>query len=113
MTQRRKALSVFSAVGVLLIGAVGMFLLTSFKAEAAMTEQPVEIRTVRTRILSPGPQLVFIESEGFLRAARRLEIHSSVAGRVSETLFGLKGGISAEEGDMMVSLDDRRARLAI
>lgn len=112
MTQRRKALSVFSAVGVLLIGAAGMFLLTSFKAEAAMTEQPVEIRTVRTRILLPGPQTVFIESEGFLRAARRLEIHSSVAGRVSGTLSGLKGGISAEEGDVLVSLDDRKARLA-
>ena len=112
MTQRRKALSVLSAVGVLLFGAVAMFLLTSFKAEAAKTEQPAEIRTVRTRILSPGPQIVFIESEGFLKAARRLEIHSSVTGRVSGTLSGLKGGISAEEGDVLVSLDDRRARLA-
>ncbi len=92
MTQRRKALSVLSVVGVLLIGAVAMFLLTSFKAEAAKTEQPAEIRTVRTRILSPGPQIVFIESEGFLKAARRLEVHSSVTGRVSGTLSGLLFG---------------------
>ena len=45
MTKRRKAFTALSAIAVLLIGVAAMFLLTSFKAEAAKTEQIVEIRT--------------------------------------------------------------------
>jgi membrane fusion protein (multidrug efflux system) len=112
MTKRRKAFTALTAIAVVLIGVAAMFLLTSFKAEAAKTEQIVEIRTVKTRVLIPGPQTVSIESDGFIKPARSLDIYSSLAGRVAESREGLKGGTRVAEGDVLLLLDDRRARLA-
>jgi len=112
MTKRRRALSALSAAGVLLVGAAVMILLTSFKAEAKRTEQVVETRTVRTRTLQAGPQVLTIRSEGFLEASRSLDIQSPVAGQVTTTLGGLKGGFPVREGDRLLALDDRRAGLA-
>ncbi len=112
MTKRRKAFTALSAIAVLLIGVAAMFLLTSFKAEAAKTEQIVEIRTVKTRVLTRGPQTVSIESDGFIKPARSLDLYSPLAGRVAISREGLKGGTRVAEGDVLLLLDDRRARLA-
>lgn len=111
MTKRKKALTLLSSAAILAIGIAALLLLTSFKAEAAMTEQAVEIRTVRTRILTPGPQTVILRSEGFLQSARNLDLYSSVPGRVTRSMNGLKSGTRVEEGQILLSLDDRRARL--
>lgn len=111
MTKRRNALTVLSSAAVLAIGIAALLLLTSFKAEAAKTEQTVDTRTVRTAILTPGPQTVSLISGGFLEPARSLDLYSSLPGRVSYSLNGLKSGTRVVEGDLLLGLDDRRARL--
>ena len=112
MITRRKMLSLLSVVAVLAVGAAGLLLLTSFKAEAEKTEVAAEARTVRTRLLVPGAQQVGITADGFLIPARSLDICSPVAGRVVMSRGGMKGGTTVAEGEIILALDDRRARLA-
>lgn len=111
MTKRRKALTLLSSAAILATGIAALLLLTSFKAEAVKTEQAVDIRTVKTRILVPYPQTVFLTSEGFLQPARSLDLYSSLPGRVIRSQNDLKSGTRVAEGDVLLSLDDRRARL--
>lgn len=111
MTKRRKALTVLSSAAVLAIGVAVLLLLTSFKAEAIKTEQTADIRTVKTRLLIPGPQTISLNSEGFLQPVRSLDLYSSMPGRVTLSLNGLESGTNVVEGDLLLALDDRRARL--
>ena len=108
----RKTISLISVIVVLAAGAGLMILLSSNKAEASLTEDEARIRTVRTETLAPGEQTVWLEADGFLRARRHLDLVLPVSGKVQFALEGLKGGVRVEEGDLLLALDDRRARLA-
>ena len=77
-----------SLAGIVILAA--LLLLTSFRAEAAVVEAPVEVRTVRTSVLVPGIQSTTIEADGFLESARSVEIVSPVSGKVTESREGLK-----------------------
>ena len=112
MTKRRKTFSVLTVVGILLIGGVSMFLLTSFKAEAAKVESPKEVRTVRTIELTAESQDIAVVADGFLESSRVLEIQSPLAGKVVQTASDLKGGTEVAKDDILISLDNRRALVA-
>ena len=110
--KRRRLISLLSALGILTAGVAALLLLTSFRAEAAVVEAVVDVRTVRTSLLVPGTRSTTIEADGFLESARSVEIVSPVSGKVTMSREGLKGGVHVEEGDNLLVLDDRRARLA-
>lgn len=112
MTKRRKTFSVLTVIGILLIGGISMFLLTSFKAEAAKVESPIEVRIVRTRELTGEPQDVAILADGFLESSRILEIQSPLAGKVVQTVSDLKGRTEVLKDDSLISLDNRRSLVA-
>ena len=110
--KRRRLISLLTAVGILAAGVAALLLLTSFRAEAAVVETPLEVRTVRTSMLVPGTQSTTVEADGFLESARSVDIVSPVSGKVTGSREGLKGGVRVEEGEELLVLDDRRARLA-
>jgi membrane fusion protein (multidrug efflux system) len=109
---KKKTLSALSAVAVITVGAGIMLLLTSFKAEPALLEEPVTSRLVRTEPLESTTQTQWIEADGFLESPRKLSIHTPLAGKVNFAYEGLKGGTPVQKGDLLIQLDDRRARLA-
>ena len=110
--KRRGLVSLLSVIGILALGITALLLLVSFRAEAAAAESVVEARVVRTTVLVPENQATFIVADGFLESAGRVDIFSPVAGRVTFSEGNLKGGTPVEEGQLLVALDDRRARLA-
>ena len=108
----RKLFSILSVAAVLLCGGLIMVLLSSNKAEPSLAEETSEARSVRTGTLIPAEETVWIGADGFLKARRQLDLSVPVAGKAVYVKEGLKGGVPVEEGDLLLSLDDRRARLA-
>lgn len=109
---KKKIGPVIYILAVLAAGGGAMALLSSFKAEPAMVAQETRARTVNTAPLEPGNQTMWVTGEGFLDSPRILALHSPLPGRISFALDGLKGGTPVRKGDVLFSLDDRRARLA-
>jgi len=109
---KKKTLSLISLAAVLLIGLTVMILLTSFKAEAQKEEERENIRIVETKELVAAAQTVWIEADGFLEAARELDLTSPVGGKLTYALGRLGGGVEVAEGEILFRLDDSRARLA-
>ncbi len=111
MSKKQKLLSVLGIVGVLAAGTAGMLLLTSFKAEAARQEAEIVYRDVRTETLYSAPRQARVTGNGFLQASRSLEVQVPLSGRTVYAKDGLKGGVPVEQGEVVLRLDDRRARI--
>ncbi len=109
MAKRKHLISIITVLGILAIGAGGMLLLSSRKAESEKEEETVITREVQTRLIYPESEQIWIEGQGFLEPARILGVTPSIGGILNFTKDELKSGVRVEKNELLFSLDSRSA----
>ena len=115
MSQQKKRSWVFglAIVGVL-VGSVviaRVLVATAPKAERRAPER--QARLVDVTRVEPGTHTVMLTANGTVRAAQRVSLTAQVSGVVAELSPAFEPGAAVKQGDLLLRIDDRDARLAL
>ncbi len=102
-------------IGILiLIGAIFLtrFLMSSGTDKEEKVEKE-EAQAVKIRLVKNDTVPAFIPITGRLEGQKRIEIFAEVQGRFIRSSKAFKEGIAYEEGEVLIQMDNREARLSL
>lgn len=102
--KNKRSIIMIAAI-LLLSGGVTAYLI-GFSAEVETPEDNTNIRLVETIDLKYEPYTINIKGQGFIKAARSLQLTSQAAGQVQFSFENLKSGVAVDEGTLLIQLDD-------
>jgi hypothetical protein len=89
------------AIGIVIVGFVGMSVLGSTEKESAKSEYKPEPRAVRVQTLDYADRRLLIEGSGAVNATRTLEVVSEVSGKLVYAKNNLRDGTYARKGELL------------
>jgi len=98
-----------AALIILAGGVAAMQLLASTKAEAHKREVEAPVRKVETMIPEFTDSIYHVQGNGLIESANRLQVISTVSGKVAYSFLGLPSGTYAEKDQLLLKLDSRQA----
>ncbi|MDC7234755.1 MAG: efflux RND transporter periplasmic adaptor subunit [Spirochaetales bacterium] len=107
--QNNKRSIIMIAAVLLLSGGVTAYLI-GFSAEVETPEEDKNVRLVQTESLQYESYTLNVTGQGFIEAARTLNLSGNAGGQVIYSYKGLKSGTAVEEGTLLVKLDDELIR---
>ena len=114
MSNRKKRFIQFGvSVVLILLGVVGLLVLTASKPEMKKRKPPAPVPMVRTIKTNSGPQTVYIKGEGTVRPLREINLVSEVGGKVVGVSPALVNGGVFKEGDTLLQIDPVDYELAV
>lgn len=106
----RSALMKTGAALIILAGGItAMQLLASTKAEAHKREVEAPVRKVETMVPRFSDMSYEVQGSGLIESAGRLQVSSTVSGKVSYSYKGLTSGTYAEKDQLLLKIDSRQA----
>ncbi|MGW8221173.1 MAG: efflux RND transporter periplasmic adaptor subunit [Syntrophobacteria bacterium] len=114
MSPRKKRFIQFGISAVLIVmGVVGLLVLTASKPEMKKRKPPAPVPVVRTIKTNSGPQTVSIQGEGTARPLREINLVPEVGGKVVYASPALVNGGVFKEGDTLLQIDPVDYELAV
>jgi RND family efflux transporter MFP subunit len=114
MSSRKKRLIHFGISAVLIVmGVVGLLVLTASKPEMKKRKPPAPVPMVRTIQTNAGPQTVYIRGEGTVRPLREINLVPEVGGKVVGVSPALVNGGVFSKGDTLLQIDPVDYELAV
>jgi RND family efflux transporter MFP subunit len=114
MSSRKKRLIHFGISAVLIVmGVVGLLVLTASKPEMKKRKPPAPVPMVRTIQTKGGPKTVYIRGEGTVRPLREITLVPEVGGKVVGVSPALVNGGVFSKGDTLLQIDPVDYELAV
>jgi multidrug efflux pump subunit AcrA (membrane-fusion protein) len=114
MSTRKKRLIQFGiSVVLIVIGVVGLVVLTASKPEMKKRKPPAPVPMVRTIKINSGPQTVSIQGEGTVRPLREINLVSEVGGKVVGVSPAMVNGGVFKKDDTLLQIDPVDYELAV
>ncbi len=114
MSTRKKRLIQFGISAVLIVmGVVGLLVLTASKPEMKKRKPPAPVPMVRTIKTNSGPQTVYIQGEGTVRPLREINLVPEVGGKVVRMSPAMVNGGVFKEGDTLLQIAPVDYELAV
>jgi RND family efflux transporter MFP subunit len=114
MSPRKKRLIHFGISAVLIVmGVVGLLVLTASKPEMKKRKPPAPVPMVRTIEINNGPKTVYIRGEGTVRPLREINLVPEVGGKVVGVSPALVNGGVFSKGDTLLQIAPVDYELAV
>jgi RND family efflux transporter MFP subunit len=114
MSSRKKKLIHFGISAVLIVmGVVGLLVLTASKPEMKKRKPPAPVPMVRTIEINNGPKTVYIRGEGTVRPLREINLVPEVGGKVVGVSPALVNGGVFSKGDTLLQIAPVDYELAV
>jgi len=114
MSSRKKRFIHFGISAVLIVmGVVGLLVLTASKPEMKKRKPPAPVPMVRTIEINNGPKTVYIRGEGTVRPLREINLVPEVGGKVVYVSPALVNGGVFSKGDTLLQIDPVDYELAV
>jgi RND family efflux transporter MFP subunit len=110
---KRRILHIAVTMGLVVVGAVGMWVLTASKAELEKSRPSVPIPLVRTFRVTAGPHSIIIQGEGTVRPLQEIQLVPEVDGKVIYVSPSLVDGGEFSKGDTLLRIDPADYQLAV
>ena len=111
--RKKRFIQVGISVGLIILGVVGLLVLTASKSEMKKRKPPAPVPMVRTIKVSSGPQTVSIRGEGTVRPLREINLVPEVGGKVVQVSPSLVNGGVFRKGDTLLQIDPVDYELAV
>jgi membrane fusion protein (multidrug efflux system) len=105
--RKRTIIKAGSVVLIIVIGFLGMSILSSTEKHSNVKDPKPEIRTVNTQPVKFGDHTLEIEGNGVIESQRTLNIISEANGVVLFAKNNLKDGTFVREGELIIDIDSR------
>lgn len=114
MDKGKKRLFQFGiTLALVLLGVVGMQVLTASKPQLSKHKPPAPVPTVRTIKIETGAQEVRISGEGTVRPLREINLVPEVGGKVVSASDALVNGGQFYKGEILLQIDPEDYQLAV
>jgi RND family efflux transporter MFP subunit len=114
MSPRKKRFIQFGISAILIVmGVVGLLVLTASKPEMKKRKPPTPVPMVRTIETNSGPKTVYIRGEGTVRPLREITLVPEVGGKVVGVSPAMVNGGVFKEGDTLLQIDPVDYELAV
>jgi RND family efflux transporter MFP subunit len=114
MSPRKKRFIQFGISAILIVmGVVGLLVLTASKPEMKKRKPPAPVPMVRTIETNSGPKTVYIRGEGTVRPLREITLVPEVGGKVVGVSPAMVNGGVFKEGDTLLQIDPVDYELAV
>ena len=114
MSNKKKRFIQFGvSVVLILLGVVGLLVLSASKPEMKKRKPPAPVPMVRTIETNSGPQTVYIRGEGTFQPLQEIDLVPQVGGKVIRVSPALVNGGVFRKGDTLLKIDPVDYELAV
>jgi len=110
---KKRLLQLGVTIALVLLGVVGMQVLTASKPQLSKHKPPAPVPTVRTIKIETGPQEVRISGEGTVRPLREINLVPEVGGKVVSASDALVNGGQFHKGEILLQIEPEDYQLAV
>lgn len=110
---KMRKLLVLSPLILLIIGFVGMRLLSSFKEEKPKRTSQIRPRSVQTEVVTLGDVSAQFSTYGTLASSQPVTLIAEVSGTLKSGNIPFQPAQSFKKGDLLLKVDDRQIRLQL